>query len=84
MTLKVYADLFDTDLDALAEVLTKARRAALKQPSTASADSKSAGENVPGTLEQTLQVFYQSFSWSGWRCLVSGHTNSVSQDIGIG
>ena len=67
MTLKVYADLFDTDLDALAEVLTKARRAALKQPSTASADSKSAGENVPGTLEQTLQVFYQSFSWSGWR-----------------
>ena len=53
MTLKVYADLFDTDLDALAEVLTKARRAALKQPATASADSKSAGENVPGTLEQT-------------------------------
>jgi hypothetical protein len=30
MTLKVYADLFDTDLDALADVLTKARTAALK------------------------------------------------------
>jgi hypothetical protein len=32
MTLKVYGDLFDTDLDALADVLTKARRAAVKQP----------------------------------------------------
>ena len=53
VTLNVYADLFDTDLDALAEVLTKARREALKQPSTATADSESAGKNVPGTLGQT-------------------------------
>jgi integrase len=53
LTLKVYADLFDTDLDALADVLTQARLAALEQPSTATADSESAGKNVPGTLEQT-------------------------------
>ena len=53
VTLKVYADLFDTDLDALCDVLTKARTAALKPPSTAAADTESAGENVPGTLEQT-------------------------------
>ncbi len=53
ITLKVYADLFDTDLDALADVLTNARTAALKQSSTATADTESAGENVPGTLEQT-------------------------------
>jgi len=51
--LKVYADLFDSDLDALSDVLTKARTAALKQPVTAATDSESAGENVPGTLEQT-------------------------------
>jgi hypothetical protein len=53
VTLKIYADLFDTDLDALADVLTKARIAALKQPSAPTANSESAGENVPGTLEQT-------------------------------
>ena len=53
VTLKVYADLFDSDLDALADVLTKARTAALKRPATAATDSESAGENVPGTLEQT-------------------------------
>jgi integrase len=53
VTLKVYADLFDTDVDALADVLTKARLAALKQPASTVTDSESAGENVPGTLEQT-------------------------------
>lgn len=53
VTLRVYADLFDSDLDALPVVLTKARTAALKQPSTVTADTESAGENVPGTLEQT-------------------------------
>lgn len=53
MTLKVYADLFDSDLDALADVLTKARTAALKQPSPAATDSETEGESVPGTLEQT-------------------------------
>jgi hypothetical protein len=53
VTLKVYADLFDTDLDALADVLTKARTEALKQPAGATTNSESAGENVPGTLEQT-------------------------------
>jgi integrase len=53
MTLKVYADLFDTDLDALADVLAKARTAALKQPSAVTADNESGEENVPGTLEQT-------------------------------
>ena len=53
VTLKVYADLFDTDLDALADVLSEARTKALKQSTTITADSESAGESVPGTLEQT-------------------------------
>jgi integrase len=51
-TLLTYADLFDSDLDALADVLDKHRAAALR-PSTANNDSESEGENVPGTLEQT-------------------------------
>jgi integrase len=53
VTLRVYADLFDTDLDALGDVLSEARTKALKQPSTTSDDRESAGKNVPGTLEQT-------------------------------
>jgi integrase len=40
VTLRVYADLFDSDLDALADVLTKARAAALKQPAGASTGSQ--------------------------------------------
>jgi integrase len=52
LTLRTYADLFDSDLDALADVLDQHRRAAL-QPSTANAGSESQEENVPGTLEQT-------------------------------
>jgi integrase len=50
MTLETYADLFDTDLDALGDVLDQARTAAL---STTNSDTESPGENVPGTLEQT-------------------------------
>jgi integrase len=50
MTLETYADLFDADLDALADVLDQARTAAL---STINTRSESAGENVPGTLELT-------------------------------
>jgi DNA-binding protein YbaB len=38
VTLKVYADLFDTDLDALADVLSEARTKALKQATTTAAD----------------------------------------------
>jgi integrase len=52
MTLETYADLFDSDLDALADVLDQARTAALS-PSIANGDSESEGENVPGTLEQS-------------------------------
>jgi integrase len=52
MTLETYADLFDSDLDALADVLDLARTKAL-QPSTTNDDSEPAGENVPSTLEQT-------------------------------
>lgn len=52
LTLRTYADLFDSDLDALADVLDQHRTAAL-QPSNANSDIESAGENVPGTLEQT-------------------------------
>jgi integrase len=51
-TLRTYADLFDSDLDALADVLDQHRTAAL-QPSTANSDSETDGENVPGTLQQT-------------------------------
>lgn len=53
MTLSTYADLFDTDLDALGDVLGTARTKALKEPSTADDDSKPEAKNVPGTLEQT-------------------------------
>lgn len=52
MTLETYADLFDSDLDALADVLDTARAKAL-QPSPANDSSEPAGENVPGTLQQT-------------------------------
>jgi integrase len=52
LTLRTYADLFDSDLDALADVLDQHRTAAL-QPSNANIDSESEEENVPGTLRQT-------------------------------
>ncbi|MGV0047291.1 tyrosine-type recombinase/integrase [Mycobacterium colombiense] len=59
MTLETYADLFDTDLDALAQVLDHARTAALKRPPATASDSAptnrnsgSKRENVPGTLGQ--------------------------------
>lgn len=59
MTLETYADLFDTDLDALAQVLDQARTAALERPTTAASDSPSTEHNrgskredVPGTLGQ--------------------------------
>jgi integrase len=52
LTLRTYADLFDSDLDALADVLDQHRTAAL-QPSSANGDSESGGQNVPGTLQQT-------------------------------
>jgi hypothetical protein len=52
MTLETYADLFDSDLDALADVLDQARTKAL-QPITTNRHNVSGEENVPGTLEQT-------------------------------
>jgi integrase len=52
LSLRTYADLFDSDLDALAHVLDQHRTAALK-PSTANKDSETDGKNVPGTLPQT-------------------------------
>jgi integrase len=52
MTLETYADLFDADLDARADVLDTARAKAL-QPSKANGDSESDWKNVPGTLQQT-------------------------------
>lgn len=52
LTLKTYADLFDTDLDALADVLDQHRTTALR-PSVANGDSETDGENVPGTLPQS-------------------------------
>jgi hypothetical protein len=52
MTLETYADLFDSDLDALADVLDTARAKAL-QPSTAVNGSEWAGGNVPSTSQQT-------------------------------
>lgn len=52
LTLRTYADLFDSDLDALADVLDKHRTAALR-PSTTNADSGFGGENVLDTLEQS-------------------------------
>jgi integrase len=48
-TLETYADLFDTDLDALADVLGAARAAALETPITTVAISEPSIENVPGT-----------------------------------
>ena len=50
--LRTYADLFDTDLDALADVSDKHRAAALR-PSTANGVGETEVENVPSTLEQT-------------------------------
>jgi hypothetical protein len=44
---------FDTDLDALADVLGAARSKALKQSVTPRDDRESAGVNVPGTFQQT-------------------------------
>ncbi|BBY24136.1 hypothetical protein MSTO_43410 [Mycobacterium stomatepiae] len=52
LTLRTYADLFDSDLDALADVLDQHRTAALK-PSTTNGSNETDGENVPGTLQQT-------------------------------
>ena len=52
LTLRTYADLFDSDLDTLADVLDRHRTAAL-WPSTANADDEREEENVPGTLQQT-------------------------------
>jgi hypothetical protein len=52
LTLRTYADLFDSDLDALADVLDGHRAAAL-QPSIANSDSETDGENVLGTLQQS-------------------------------
>jgi integrase len=52
LTLKTYADLFDSDLDALADVLDQHRTAAL-QPSIASSDSETDEGNVPSTLQQS-------------------------------
>jgi len=52
LTLRTYADLFDSDLDALADVLDRDRAKALT-PFTVNADSEPVGENVPGTLQQT-------------------------------
>lgn len=40
VTLRVHADLFDTDLDALADVLSEARTAALKSPSQAAVTAR--------------------------------------------
>ncbi|SHU12202.1 phage integrase [Mycobacteroides abscessus subsp. abscessus] len=49
MTLNTYADLFDSDLDALADVLGAARTKALQQPTPADANTEPEGKNVPGT-----------------------------------
>jgi integrase len=51
LTLRTYADLFDSDLDALSDVLDQHRTAALR--SIAHGNSEPEGENVPGTLERT-------------------------------
>jgi hypothetical protein len=49
VTVRTYADLFDSDLDTLADVLDRHRTAAL-WPSTAKGDNEREEENVPGTL----------------------------------
>jgi hypothetical protein len=51
LTLRTDADLFDSDLDALADVLDQHRTAALR-PSNALGNSESEEESVRGTLEQ--------------------------------
>jgi hypothetical protein len=51
LTLRTYADLFDSDLDALADALDQHRTAAF-QPSNANGDSETDGESVLGTLQQ--------------------------------
>lgn len=51
MTLETYADLFDSDLDACADVLNEHRARALK-PSETTSNSEPERENVPSTLEQ--------------------------------
>jgi hypothetical protein len=52
LTLRTYADLFDSDLDALADVLDRHRTEAL-QPSIANSDNETDEENVPDTLQQS-------------------------------
>jgi integrase len=52
LTLKTYADLFDSDLDALANVLDQHRAEALR-PLIANGDSETDEENVLGTLQQS-------------------------------
>ena len=52
LTLRTYADLFDSDLDALADVLDRHRTEAL-QPSIANGDNETDEENVPDTLQQS-------------------------------
>lgn len=52
LTLKTYVDLFDSDLEALADVLDQHRTAALR-PSIANGDGETDEENVPGTLLQS-------------------------------
>lgn len=53
ITLTTYADLFDTDLDALADVLGTGRTKALAQPTGTADNSSPETKNVPSTLEQT-------------------------------
>ena len=50
--LRTYADLFDSDLDALADVLDQHRTAALRR-SIANGDTETDEENVPGALQQS-------------------------------
>jgi integrase len=52
LTLRTDADLFDSDLDALADVLDQHRAVAL-QPPTANDDNETELENVLGTLQHT-------------------------------
>ena len=59
LTLKTYADLFDSDLDALADLLDQHRTAALR-PSIANGDSETDEENVPGTLQQSASQVRQA------------------------
>jgi hypothetical protein len=72
LTLRTYADLFDPDLNALADVLDQHRAAALG-PSIAYGNSENEGENVPGTLGQTAWLYsarlLPAVSGSGWRDL---------------